>query len=61
MSGSKYAYVKGYELPDTILPNTYIVVRIDGRAFHRYEKKTLPSNGAYPHLSSLVCPKNIHL
>lgn len=34
MSGSKYAYVKGYELPDTILPNTYIVVRIDGHAFH---------------------------
>ncbi|KAK7690965.1 hypothetical protein QCA50_006068 [Cerrena zonata] len=39
MSGSKYAYVKGYELPDTILPNTYIVVRIDGRAFHRLSQE----------------------
>lgn len=35
MAGTKYAYVKTFELPDTLLPGTYIVVRLDGRGFHR--------------------------
>ncbi|KAH8118188.1 tRNAHis guanylyltransferase [Phellopilus nigrolimitatus] len=36
MAGTKYAYVKDFELPDPLLPNTFIVVRIDGHAFHRF-------------------------
>lgn len=36
MSGSKYAYVKSYETPDNLLPGTFIVVRLDGHAFHKY-------------------------
>jgi tRNA(His) guanylyltransferase len=35
MANSKFAYVKDFELPDTLLPGTFIVVRIDGRSFHR--------------------------
>ncbi|KAH8100807.1 Thg1 C terminal domain-containing protein [Cristinia sonorae] len=35
MAVSKFAYVKSFEQPDSLLPNTYIVVRVDGHAFHR--------------------------
>ncbi|PBP23023.1 putative trna guanylyltransferase protein [Diplocarpon rosae] len=30
-----YEYVKTFEQPDTLIPNTWIVVRIDGRGFHK--------------------------
>lgn len=33
----RYEYVKGFEQNDILLPNTWIVVRIDGRGFHKYE------------------------
>ncbi|KAF2075439.1 hypothetical protein CYY_003268 [Polysphondylium violaceum] len=39
MANSKYEYVKGFELPDTLLPNVWIVVRIDGRSFHKFTTK----------------------
>lgn len=32
---SRYEYVKSFERADTLLPNTWIVVRIDGRGFHK--------------------------
>ena len=32
----RYEYIKSFEQPDRILPNTWIVVRIDGRGFHKY-------------------------
>jgi hypothetical protein len=35
MSGSKYAYVRNFELPDPMLPGTFIVLRVDGHSFHR--------------------------
>jgi hypothetical protein len=35
MANSKYEYVKQFELADNLLPNTWLVVRIDGRGFHR--------------------------
>ncbi|KAJ5578481.1 tRNA(His) guanylyltransferase [Penicillium hispanicum] len=31
----RYEYVKDFEQPDILLPNTWIVVRIDGRGFHK--------------------------
>ncbi|KHN96805.1 tRNAHis guanylyltransferase [Metarhizium album ARSEF 1941] len=33
MANSKFEYVRSFEQPDQLLPNTWIVVRIDGRAF----------------------------
>ncbi|KAF5179624.1 tRNA(His) guanylyltransferase [Thalictrum thalictroides] len=36
MANSKYEYVKSFEVVDKLLPNTWIVVRIDGRNFHRF-------------------------
>ena len=34
MAGTKYAYIKSFELPDPLLPNTFIVLRVDGCSFH---------------------------
>jgi len=34
---TRYEYVKSFEQPDVLLPNSWIVVRIDGRGFHRYD------------------------
>lgn len=37
MAGSRYEYVKKFETgEDTCLLNTYMVVRIDGRGFHKF-------------------------
>jgi len=31
--------VRDFELPDRLLPNTWIVIRIDGRGFHKFSAK----------------------
>ncbi|CAI7567392.1 unnamed protein product [Penicillium manginii] len=36
MANSKYEYVKDFEQPDVLLPSTWIVVRIDGKGFHKF-------------------------
>lgn len=36
MACSKYEYVKKFESNSTLLPNTYIVVRIDGKGFTKF-------------------------
>ncbi|KAK8850597.1 hypothetical protein IAR55_004516 [Kwoniella newhampshirensis] len=36
MAKSRFEYVRNFELPDPLMPNTYIVVRIDGRGFHKF-------------------------
>ncbi|KFM81248.1 putative tRNA(His) guanylyltransferase, partial [Stegodyphus mimosarum] len=36
MAKSNYEYVKNFESADQILPNTWIVVRIDGKNFHKF-------------------------
>eukprot|EP00249_Psilotum_nudum_P014494 c24852_g1_i3 orf=793-1350(+) len=36
MANSKYDYVKSFEAFDGLLPHTWIVIRIDGRSFHRF-------------------------
>lgn len=38
MANSRYEYVKGFELDDRILPNIWVVVRIDGKGFHKFAK-----------------------
>ncbi|EXJ86887.1 tRNA(His) guanylyltransferase [Capronia epimyces CBS 606.96] len=35
MANSKYEYVRAFERDEVLLPNTWIVVRIDGRGFHK--------------------------
>lgn len=35
MANSKFAYVRDFELPDRLLPGTFIVFRIDGHAFRQ--------------------------
>ncbi|OAP65061.1 hypothetical protein AYL99_01033 [Fonsecaea erecta] len=35
MANSKYEYVRSFEREEVLLPNTWIVVRIDGRGFHK--------------------------
>lgn len=36
LTDSRYEYVRLFEQPDTLLANTWIVVRIDGRGFSKY-------------------------
>ncbi|KAF3310961.1 tRNA-His guanylyltransferase [Orbilia oligospora] len=38
MANSKFEYVRHFELSNNtyLLPNTYIIIRIDGRSFHRF-------------------------
>ncbi|EIM82530.1 tRNAHis guanylyltransferase [Stereum hirsutum FP-91666 SS1] len=36
MAGSRFAYVRNFELPDPLLPGTYMVFRLDGHSFHRF-------------------------
>lgn len=38
MANSRYEYVKSYETDDKILPNVWIVVRVDGKGFHKFSK-----------------------
>ena len=38
MSHSKYEYVRKFENHETLLPNSYIVVRLDGKAFHKFSQ-----------------------
>lgn len=35
MAKSKFEYVRDFETDDTCLPNCWVVVRLDGRSFHR--------------------------
>ncbi|CAA7267448.1 unnamed protein product [Cyclocybe aegerita] len=39
MANSKYAYVRNFELPDPLLPGTFILFRLDGHSFHRFADK----------------------
>ncbi|KAL6713868.1 tRNA-His guanylyltransferase [Lecanora helva] len=39
MANSKYEYVKAFEQHTSLLPKTYIVVRVDGRGFHKLSAK----------------------
>ena len=35
MAKSKFEYVRRFEQDDSCLPNTWMVVRLDGRSFHK--------------------------
>nr|CAG4642699.1 EOG090X0AR4 [Evadne anonyx] len=36
MANSKFEYVRTFETEDRCLPNTWIVVRVDGKGFHKF-------------------------
>ncbi|XP_038210402.1 probable tRNA(His) guanylyltransferase [Zerene cesonia] len=36
MAKSSFEYVKNFEQDDALLPNTWIVVRLDGKCFHKF-------------------------
>jgi tRNA(His) guanylyltransferase len=35
MANSRFTYVRDFELADKVLPNTWMLVRIDGKGFHK--------------------------
>ncbi|KAI6122343.1 Thg1 C terminal domain-containing protein [Pisolithus croceorrhizus] len=39
MANSKYAYVRNYELPDSLLPGCFLVCRLDGHSFHKFSEE----------------------
>ncbi|KAJ8729364.1 hypothetical protein PYW08_000945 [Mythimna loreyi] len=39
MAKSSFEYVKKFELDDTLLPNSWIVVRLDGKCFHKFSEE----------------------
>lgn len=39
MAQSKFEYVRTFEEEDNLLPNCWIVVRIDGKSFHKFSNK----------------------
>lgn len=39
MAHSRFEYVRNFEYEDKILPNCWIVVRIDGKSFHKFSTK----------------------
>lgn len=36
MANSRFDYVRSFERDDSLLPNSWIVVRIDGKGFHKF-------------------------
>ena len=38
MANSRYEYVRGFELNDSLLPSCFIVVRIDGKGFTKFSE-----------------------
>lgn len=38
MAKSRFEYVRQFEVHDALLPDTYIVVRVDGKKFHEFSK-----------------------
>ncbi|RPB28691.1 tRNAHis guanylyltransferase [Terfezia boudieri ATCC MYA-4762] len=54
MANSKYEYVKSFERPDNLLPNTWIVIRLDGRGFHKFSARHNFSKPNDPRAISLM-------
>lgn len=54
MANSKYEYVRSFEQSAVSLQNTYIVVRIDGRGFHKWVD-IASSCKVPPHMTPLPC------
>lgn len=56
MANSRFDYVRTFETNDALLPNCWIVVRIDGKGFHKFSKvhdyaKPNDDRGTYAEIS----------
>ncbi|XP_063784464.1 probable tRNA(His) guanylyltransferase [Pseudophryne corroboree] len=61
MAKSKFEYVRHFEAPDTCLPNCWVVVRVDGRNFHRFSEEhnfVKPNDARALHLMNR-CAQNV--
>ncbi|EGW30092.1 uncharacterized protein SPAPADRAFT_144742 [Spathaspora passalidarum NRRL Y-27907] len=38
MANSRYEYVKSFERENYLLPDTYVVIRVDGKGFHKFSQ-----------------------
>ncbi|KAK4055707.1 tRNA-His guanylyltransferase [Microbotryomycetes sp. JL201] len=36
MANTRFAYVRTFEQPDSLLPSTFFVIRLDGKGFHKF-------------------------
>lgn len=45
----RWEYVKQFEQPDQLLPNTWVVVRIDGRGFTKYASQLAETHAMQSH------------
>ena len=60
MAKSRYEYVKHFEKDDTLLPNTWIVVRLDGRGFHGYPNQKIGSDYSFSRAHGFTKPNDIN-
>lgn len=60
MAKSRYEYVKLFEKDDTLLPNTWIVIRLDGRGFHGYHKEKISSDSRFSRAHGFTKPNDIN-
>ena len=55
MAGSKFEYVRHFEVDDALLRNTWLVVRVDGHNFHRcVHRAARPGTGSDGHNARLA-------
>ncbi|KAM4037711.1 putative tRNA(His) guanylyltransferase isoform 2-T2 [Anomaloglossus baeobatrachus] len=61
MAKSKFEYVRDFEVQDTCLQNCWVVVRVDGRNFHRFSEQHKFSKPNDPRALELMnrCAKNV--
>jgi tRNAHis guanylyltransferase len=55
MANSKYSYVKKFELDDRLLPNCWIVVRLDGKGFTKCAECAASQRTCDSTLNKVVC------
>ena len=53
MALSRFAYVRDFELSDQLLPGTFILLRIDGHAFHKCPLPNTPIPPTHPSTSQI--------
>lgn len=59
MAKSRFEYVKNYELPDQLMPNAYILIRVDGRGFHKCAVLRPVSDGRFSDAHDFEKPNDV--
>lgn len=61
MAKSRYEYVKLFEKDDSLLPNTWIIVRLDGRGFHGYfPSRNMVLRGRFSKAHNFTKPNDVN-